>query len=251
MGECAAYAVFAESRLLYPQLAYYFESGGGYIAVALKLNYGNAVEAVASIAFEVVETEVEVDGKSLGLAEIHKRDAAEPVFYNRGNLVDCVPGVLCKEGGDLLPVGLKIVVVAHQNAFFLCAPVVVLVLYLEESVVGVEVCAHTNLLPHLAPTVVHTVHFVIVGVEISCVIACQPLVVLFLNIILSLHLEQECVQLLERCYKFCIRSIHQLYARHLFECNRRQLCGSFCNFVYHGVCVSNANILTNERENTK
>ena len=191
--ESTAYAIFAEPRFPYPQLPYYLQCRRWHVSVALELYYGYVLKAVAPIAFQVVETQVEVDGQPLGLLHIYQCYAVEPVFYYGGDFLQFVPGIFGKEWNNPFALGMQRFQTIYEYALFLCAPVVVLVLYLEEGVVGVKVGAHAYFLPHLLAAMVHTIHFVILGIEICGVVAGKSFVIFYLYVVFALHSKQEVV----------------------------------------------------------
>ena len=80
VGECAANAVFAETGAFDACLAQQVQCRRRDVAVALEFNDCYALQLMASVALQVMETEVEVNGQSLALAVVDQRDAAEPVF---------------------------------------------------------------------------------------------------------------------------------------------------------------------------
>ncbi len=155
-----------------------------------------------------MEAEIEVYCQPFGLLVVYQCDAVEPVLYDGRNLVNGVPRVLCHKRHYALVLLFYCIVPADGDTFFLCAAVVVLVLYFKECVVAVKVSANAYLLPHLTSGVVYAVHLVVGCVKIGCVITCDALVVDFLDVILAADSGEERMQLLNGGHKFCVRSVH-------------------------------------------
>lgn len=70
VSEYAAYAIFAEARASYAQVAYYGKGGRKDVAVALELDNHHAVELLALVGGKIVEFQPKVYCQTFGLSVI-------------------------------------------------------------------------------------------------------------------------------------------------------------------------------------
>ena len=70
-------AVLAESHREDPQLIEYRQNRRRLHSVTLQFYDDNAIDILFQTCLQVIEAQVEVNGQSLGLALVHKRDAME------------------------------------------------------------------------------------------------------------------------------------------------------------------------------
>ena len=111
VGKCLPHAVFTESVRLDAQLPQQFQDWRRHEPVALEFDDCQAGEVVTTVIGQVVETQVGVDGETLGARLVDQRDSVEAVLEQFEQRVGGVHQVLSQE----VVVSDKLVVLAAEH----------------------------------------------------------------------------------------------------------------------------------------
>ena len=150
------------------QLAEHFEHGRIAETVALEFNDDEWSHLEVLSADQVEELKPCVDGQTLGLCTIDKRDTVEVVSYSGLQRFDIITQMV---GQELTLHGISKVHVTHLDSFFLRSAMVVLRLYLHELQVAAHIGTEAHLLATAMASLMDTVHGEVVCVEVGSVIA--------------------------------------------------------------------------------
>jgi len=146
VGGYRADAVLREAGGLYAQLPQQLKDGRENVAVALQLDDYQLTCACIAVGLMVMESDVEVNGQTLGLVIVDQCDALETVLH-RGD--DVVEGGSRESLDEWRAAGVNHVLPLlrrHGDTFLLRASVVILRLHFQESQLTIQVSADAYLL---------------------------------------------------------------------------------------------------------
>lgn len=175
-----------------------------------------------------METEVGIDGESLGLVVINKCDAIESVLYSLFHNIWLIPKVLSQKTIILLEVVImaiesyiasrsKRIEVEHSGTLLACTLMVILGLHLKEVEPTIHIASYSQLLAIGMSRMMTVVHLHIWSIEIHGVVSRLPFAFNLLGTILPYGKLQQLPQSDDIGNKLSISAIHKSYTAHFLK----------------------------------
>lgn len=191
-----------------------------------------------------MEAQVGVYGQTLGFLLVYQRDTVEVIFQLLVQSFWFIPEILVHEIGayglafgfvaikyQVIP-GMLWVKTLHQHTFLLGTFMIVLGLYLQKVVSGINIRPDAKFLPVGSARMMNVVHVAFIGIEIYRVVWSHALAKDILGIIFVTGHGEKFLQLSGCGDKLCVCAIHQAYPLHFCKGNGLVCCQYFVHCVF-------------------
>lgn len=245
VGQHTSYAVFRETMGLDAQIPEHCQDGTVDISVTFQFHDYQITGIILPVSVKVMEMDVKVNSQALALSIVDQRDTVKLVLYRRMYFLQVPADLIPKEiihhycGTLHIPDFICLYVLRRdQDAFLLCALMVILGLDLQKSIMAVHIGTDTHLLSRSPSVMVLQIIETVLCIPVRRLVTGNAASAMELGIIVSLTQFQKPYQTLLGCHEFGICTVHQTNFLHLLQSYRLQLFQQFPYTLVGSCCGS-------------